>query len=480
MFDFNLNLDESHPSMEHKYAIVDIETTGGRAIRDKITEIAIVVHNGREVLETFETLLNPEMPIPYGITELTGITNDMVRSAPRFYEVAKKIVELTEGAIFVAHNVRFDYSFVQEEFRRLGYTYTRRQLCTVRLSRKVFPGYSSYSLGNLIVAMGLNAGDRHRAMGDTIATVDLFERILSQSGVASSEVKQMVNLGVRESKLPKNFSIEKLHTLPEACGVYYFHNEAGDVVYVGKSLNIKKRIAEHFSNQTEKAAKLQAQVDDVSWEVTGSELVALLKESHEIKLMRPPINRAQKVRDYPFVIHCFENQAGYLCFDVAKPTAKTRKTLRVISAYQDLAHAKGWLKSAQKRFNLCLRHCHLEDRSGPCFDYHLKQCFGACVCEETPDSYNERAKAALLALDENLLEQDFFLIDKGRTTDEQAVVLVEGGEYQGYGYVNMNEVNANDFEALRESIERFESNPEVKRIIRRFLSGHHKLKIVKL
>ncbi|MCC6726701.1 MAG: GIY-YIG nuclease family protein [Saprospiraceae bacterium] len=465
--------------MESRYAIVDIETTGGRAIRDKITEIAIVVHNGHEVLETFETLINPEMPIPYGITELTGINNDMVRTAPRFFEVAKKIVELTEGAIFVAHNVRFDYSFVQEEFRRLGYTYTRRQLCTVRLARKVFPGYSSYSLGNLILTMGLRAGDRHRAMGDTIATVDLFERILAQSGSVTKEVQKMVNLGVRESKLPKSFSLEKLHSLPEACGVYYFHNENGDVVYVGKSLNIKKRIAEHFSNQTEKAAKLQAQVDDVSWEVTGSELVALLKESHEIKAMRPPINRAQKVRDYPFVIHSYENQAGYRCFDVAKPTAKTRKNLQIVSAYPDLAHAKGWLKGAQKQFNLCLRHCHLDDRNGPCFDYHLKQCFGACIGEEEAATYNERANAAMLALDEQLLTESFFLIDKGRTPDENAIVLIEAGEYQGYGFINLQEIAANDVEGLKEAIEPKESNPEVNRIIRRFMNGTRGIKMVK-
>lgn len=465
--------------METKYAIIDIETTGGRAARDKITEIAIVVHNGTEVLDTFETLLNPEINIPYGITELTGIDNEMVSTAPRFFEIAKKVVELTEGAIFVAHNVRFDYSFIQEEFRRLGYTYTRRQLCTVRLARKVFPGYKSYSLGNLITAMGLSAGERHRAMGDTIATVDLFERILSQSGSAVKEVKQMVNLGVRESKLPKSFTLEKLHSLPEACGVYFFHNEDNEVVYVGKALNIKKRIAQHFSDQTEKAAKLQAQVDDVSWEVTGSELVALLKESHEIKKLRPPINRAQKVREYPFVIHTYENQAGYICFDVAKTTLKTRKKLHVISAYQDLAHAKGWLKGAQKRFNLCLRHCHLEDRTGPCFDYHLKQCFGACIGEELPHDYNIRAQSALLALDESLLEQNFFLIDKGRTPDENAVVMVEGGEYLGFGFINLAEVEGNDFSSLKSAIQPFDSNPEVKRIIRRFLGGSHRLKIIK-
>ena len=155
-----------------KYAIVDIETTGGSASRHKITEIAIVLHNGNEVLETYETLLNPECPIPYGITQLTGITQEMVQGAPRFFEVAKKIVEMTEGAVFVAHNVRFDYSFIREEFKRLGFTYTRKQLCTVRLARKAFPGLGSYSLGNLIRHFNIQVNDRHRAMADTMATVD--------------------------------------------------------------------------------------------------------------------------------------------------------------------------------------------------------------------------------------------------------------------------------------------------------------------
>ncbi len=463
--------------MKKKYAIIDIETTGGRAARDKITEIAIVLHDGEKVLDSFETLINPETPIPYGITELTGISNEMVRDAPKFYEVAKQIVQLTEGAIFVAHNVRFDYSFVQEEFRRLGFTYQRRQLCTVRLARKAFPGFRSYSLGNLIQQMNLNAGSRHRAMGDTLATVDLFERILAKENT-ESDINHLVNLGVKESLLPKNFSIDKLHSLPEDCGVYYFHGENGEVVYVGKSLNIKKRVAEHFSGKTEKAAKMQRQVADVSYEITGSELVALLLESHEIKKLRPTINRAQKERQYPYVIHTFQNDDGYHCFEVLKTSLKTRKSLKVISSFPKVAHAKGWLTAIQKRYELCLRHCHLELKNGACFDYHLQRCHGACIGKEPPESYNKRAQDALDILDNSFLEPNFFLIDKGRTEGEHAVVMVEDGEYRGYGFTDLSALNGRPDE-LRDVISPLESNPEVRKILQRFLSEKHGMKVIR-
>ncbi|MCB0520195.1 MAG: GIY-YIG nuclease family protein [Lewinellaceae bacterium] len=462
--------------MDQLFAIVDIETTGGKAARDKITEIAIVLHNGQSVVDTFESLINPEVPIPYGITELTGITNEMVADAPRFFEVAKQVVKMTEGAVFVAHNVRFDYSFVQEEFRRLGFTYIRKQLCTVRLARKAFPGFHSYSLGNLILAMGLKAGDRHRAMGDTMATVDLFERILATESTEDN-IHQMVNLGVKEALLPKNFSLEKLHTIPEACGVYYFHDEKGEVVYVGKSLNIKKRIAEHFSVKTEKAGKLQQAAHDISWEVTGSELVALLLESHEIKRIRPGINRAQKIRQFPYVIHAFTNQEGYLCFDVAKTTAKTRKNLNIVAEYPKLSHAKGWLKGIQRQYELCLRHCHLESKHGACFDYHLKRCYGACIGEELAADYNQRAEAAMEALDKSFEHPNFYLIDAGRSPEEQAVVMVEDGAYRGFGFGDLSVMNGRP-EELRDLITAYEDNPEVRHIIRRFLGDGKGLKMI--
>ena len=160
------------------YAVVDIETSGGRAQVDKITEIAIYIHDGEKIVDEFSTLINPETYIPPFITRLTGINNDMVATAPKFYEVAKKIVLMTEGRLFVAHNAPFDYRFIQEEFKRLGYNYQRQTMCTVRMSRKIIPGMGSYSLGNLCQNLGITINNRHRAAGDALATTKLLELLL--------------------------------------------------------------------------------------------------------------------------------------------------------------------------------------------------------------------------------------------------------------------------------------------------------------
>ena len=160
------------------YAVVDIETSGGRAQIDRITEIAIYIHDGEKIVEEFSTLINPETFIPPFITRLTGINNDMVATAPKFYEVAKKIVLMTEGRLFVAHNAPFDYRFIQEEFKRLGYNYQRQTMCTVRMSRKIIPGMGSYSLGNLCQTLGITINNRNRAAGDALATTKLLELLL--------------------------------------------------------------------------------------------------------------------------------------------------------------------------------------------------------------------------------------------------------------------------------------------------------------
>ncbi|MCB9265331.1 MAG: GIY-YIG nuclease family protein [Lewinellaceae bacterium] len=457
------------------YAIVDLETTGGRASRDKVIEIAIVLHDGTKTLDTYSTLINPECYVPYGITQLTGITQDMVQDAPRFYEVARKVVEMTEGAIFVAHNVRFDYSFLREEFARLGYTYSRKNLCTVRLSRKAFPGLPSYSLGNLIRSLGIEVENRHRALDDALATAEILRRILNGED-NEQRVKEMVNLGVKEALLPKNFTLERIHALPEECGVYYFHNQKGDVVYVGKSINIKKRVAEHFANKTEKAGKLQQHVHDISFELTGSELVALLLESHEIKRLRPSINRAQRVRRFPFVIHTYENEAGYRCFEIAVVNAKNRSKYHVISEFPKLSHAKGRLNRARDEYELCAHLCNLQTGIGACFHYHIKQCHGACVGAEPPESYNQRAEEARGRLT-TAFDKDFFILGQGRSPEEMSVVLVEEGNYRGFGYVEREEMNGQP-EFLRDAIRPFPGNPETTRIIQRYLSKQNGVKVV--
>ncbi|MEL6922533.1 MAG: exonuclease domain-containing protein [Bacteroidota bacterium] len=454
-----------------KYAIIDLETTGGMARRDKITEIAIVIHDGEKIVDSFETLLDPERPIPYNITRITGITDDMVEGQPKFYEVAKKVVQMTEGAIFVAHNVRFDYGFIREEFRRLGFAYTRRQLCTVRMSRKAFPGLRSYSLGNLIRHFGIKVDARHRAMADTMATVELFEKILGvdQSG---EELKAMVNLGIKETGLPANITLERLHQLPEECGVYYFHDLNGDVVYVGKSINIKKRIFEHFAKQTEKAKKLQQNVHDISFELTGSELVSLLHESYEIKRLSPRINRAQRNTRFPYAIISYTNEEGFLCFDVRRNSNKLCKQFVVVSEHPKIFSARNYIKKAIKDFELCHRYCNMDTGEGPCFYYHLDQCHGACHGQESAIEYNQRAEEAAAMLNRQL-EGNFFIFDEGRNDAEKAVVLVEEGQYRGFGYIDMQDNNGS-VEELKEAIQPYPHNPETIQIIRRFLAGKKK------
>lgn len=452
--------------MSKTYAIIDLETTGGRAARDRITEIAIILHDGEKELDRFESLVNPERAIPYNITQITGIDDEMVSEAPKFHELARRVVEITEGAIFVAHNVRFDYGFLKEEFARLGYTYTRRNLCTVRLSRKVFPGLRSYSLGNLIKHFGIRVKDRHRAMADTQATVELFERIL-HNDENQEQILDMVNLGVRQAKLPANITLEKLHALPDTCGVYYFYDQYGKIIYVGKSKNIRKRVMSHFAKQTEKARKLYQAVHEITCEETGSELVALLYESHEIKNLHPEINRAQRARATQFVIHQTISEEGYLTLQTARVNQKLRKSMTLLGEYAKLSSAKGALNRIVENFGLCHHYCHVDHSGKPCFQYHIKKCQGACAGKETPEEYNLRVQKAVdyLRID---FPEDFLLIDQGRSKDEKAVILVEDGQYKGFGYISV-ENNINDLETVRDAIKSYAHNPDVTRIIRQFL-----------
>lgn len=464
--------------MKHKlYAIVDLETTGGQAEKDRITEVAIALHDGEKIIDTFESLINPERAIPYNITQITGISQEMVAEAPKFYEVAKKIVEMTEGAVFVAHNVRFDYGFLRAEFKRLGFTYTRKQLCTVRLSRQSFPWIGSYSLGNLIKYFKIKVSDRHRAMADVLATVDVFERILDMEEKEEA-INTMINRGVKESRLPANISLQKLHDLPEECGVYYFYDAKGQVVYVGKSINIKTRVMQHFADESRKGEKIAKKVTDITYELTGSELIALLLESHEIKQLHPEINRAQRARSYPYIVYLFENEEGYLCLDIAKVNKKQKKDFQILREFANLSGAKGALNRILEQFELCQKYCHVDQVSTPCFYYHIHKCRGACLGEEPTEEYNERVREAIETLSIDF-SYDFILYDKGRHGEEKAVVLVENGQYQGYGYIDLNESSGLPHE-VREAINPFQHNPEVARMILQFLQKKKVEKIFKL
>lgn len=453
------------------YAIIDVETTGGTAKFERITEIAIVIHDGQTVIDTYSTLLNPEKSIPRQITNLTGITDQMVAGAPKFFEVAKKIVELTEGKIFVAHNVNFDYSFVREEFMRLGYDFNRRQLCTVRLARKVFPGLPSYSLSNLKKHFKIHADKSHRALDDTLATTQLFQRILAEQEGKNS-IKTLVNLGVKETKLPPNITLERLHAVPETCGVYYFHDARGQIIYVGKSLNIRKRLFEHFADTTPKGDKLRTGVADLSWEVTGSELVALLFESAEIKRLQPAINRAQRTRLHAGAIFSYTDLEGYKCLVFGKNTAKNAKNMELVAEYPKPEQARNHLQSLVYQHELCHRLSHLDQSDRACFHYNIKKCFGACVGEESPESYNERVQWAIAKISRRL-SGSFFYVDKGRTPEEVAIVGVKEGRYLGYGFVSTDNGDQT-VDALLDCLSTPYTDPDAGRIILGFVERNPK------
>ncbi|WP_295830954.1 exonuclease domain-containing protein, partial [uncultured Winogradskyella sp.] len=291
------------------YAILDIETTGGKFNEEGITEIAIYRFDGHEVVDQFISLVNPERKIQPFVVNLTGINSKMLHNAPKFYEVAKRIVEITEGCIIVAHNSSFDYRILKTEFNRLGYTFKRKTLCTVELSKVLIPDQPSYSLGKLTRSLGIVISDRHRADGDAKATVKLFKMLLNKD--LKKEIITQAVKTEQKSKMTSNLRtiIEKM---PTETGVYYIHNETGDIIYIGKSNNIKKRITQHFTGTNSKSKKIQTLVTAVTFEKTGSELVALLKESEEIKKNKPVLNRALRKTIFTHALYQFIDHNGYI------------------------------------------------------------------------------------------------------------------------------------------------------------------------
>src|SRR5687767_10840883 len=306
------------------YAIVDIETTGGYAANHRITEIAIYHHDGIQITDQYHTLLNPGRNIPFYITGLTGITSEMVLDAPTFEEVAEDLFNLLDGKVFVAHNAHFDYSFLKREFELSGFNWNAKKLCTVRLSRKIIPGLKSYSLGTLSESLGIAITNRHRAGGDASATAKIFDLLLRRD--KDNHIAKTLRKNSGETILPPNLAKEEFDGLPAKPGVYYFLNARGQVIYVGKAINIKKRIAGHFTGDAREwsRSKIRNEIHHVSYELTGNELIALILESQEIRRLWPKYNQAQKFRAEEWGVFDYEDRNGYLRFSINLVTKGSR------------------------------------------------------------------------------------------------------------------------------------------------------------
>tara|TARA_Y100000588_G_scaffold393594_1_gene510215 strand:- start:13922 stop:15325 length:1404 start_codon:yes stop_codon:yes gene_type:complete len=452
------------------YAILDIETTGGKYNEEGITEIAIYRYDGHEVTDQFISLVNPEREIQPFVVNLTGINSNMLKNAPKFYEVAKRIVEITEDCIIVAHNSDFDYRILKTEFRRLGFPFKRKTLCTVELSQQLIPNMESYSLGKLTRALGIPVSDRHRANGDALATVKLFKMLLSKDS-DKKIIKQAVKVE-QKSKLAPNLK-EIIEELPSETGVYYIHDANGDIIYIGKSNNIRKRITQHFTNKNSKSKKIQVKVAAVTYEKTGSELVALLKESEEIKANKPILNRALKRNQFTQGLYSFIDDNGYVNLRI-NPIKKDDKP---ITTFTNRKSGISFMNKMVETYELCTKLCGLEKTESSCFNYGIEECFGACIQNEQPELYNKRANAVI---EKNTYDnKDMILIDRGRDIDEKSVILIEGGVFKGLGFFDLNH-QINNREILESLITPMQNNRDTLHIIQSYMRRNKRLKVIEL
>lgn len=452
------------------YAILDIETTGGKYNEEGITEIAIYRFDGRKIVDQFFSLVNPERDIQSFVVNLTGINNEMLQNAPKFHEVAKRIIEITKGCTIVAHNAQFDNRILTTEFDRLGYSFDKNFLCTVELSKKLIPNLASYSLGKLMRSLGIPISDRHRAQGDAKATLMLF-KILLEKDTSKKIIQETVKKDPKRQLEPKLIDI--IESTPSIIGVYYIHKKNGSIIYIGKSKNIKKRLLQHFTNDNRKSKKIQLEVDSVTYEETGNDLIAQLKESEEIKQNKPIFNHALKRTLYEYQLSSFKDTNGYINLKIEKAD-EGKNAINTFSNYQQ---AKLFLFKITEEFRLCQKLNGIHKTTSNCFLFSIKQCNGACIEDESPKVYNKRL---LDFIEKNSYKnQSILIIDRGRDIDERSVILIEDGIYKGYGFYNLN-YQINNPEVLKSIITPMPDNRDAQHILQVYLRKNKVLKIVKL
>ena len=421
------------------YSILDVETTGGKFNEEGITEIAIYRFDGEKIVDQFVSLINPEIPIQPFVQQLTGINDKMLINAPKFFQIAKRILEITENSILVAHNSSFDYRMLKIEFERLGYQFNISQLCTVKLSKKLIPDLKSYKLGNLVKNLGIPISNRHRASGDALATVELFKLLLLKDNE-----KIIVNSLITETKSSSKNKWQKLiNKLPNDVGIYYFHDQNGKIIYIGKSNNIKNRVNQHLTGKSKKSLNIQLEAFDITFERTGSELIALLKENTEIKKHKPKFNKLLKKIIKKFCLEICENFEG----DKYLRICHYDDTINYLECYSSLKTANNRLEFFKKKYELS-------------------------------DSIKKNnININLLIKDLSYKFKNMLLVDKGRDIDEKSVIVVKDNHYIGYGFFTLNHQISN-FDVLDSLIVKNEHIENSKEVILKYLKKHKIEKLI--
>lgn len=422
------------------YSIVDVETTGGKFNEEGITEIAIYKFDGNKIIDQFISLINPEIPIQPFVQQLTGINNKMLRNAPKFFQVAKRILEITENTVLVAHNSSFDYRMLRTEFKRLGFDFYISQLCTVRMSKKLIPNMKSYKLGNLVKTLGIPISNRHRASGDALATTELFKLLLFKD-----QNKEIINELIKnnDSKF-KNKFLNIIEDLKNITGIYYIYNKDGIIIYIGKSKNIKNRVNQHLTGLTKKSINIQLEINSVSYESCGNELIALLKESEEIKLHKPKFNKILKKEILKFGLElCKDSKSLYFL-----RISHYEESHNYIEIFSSLKNANNRLSFINTKYNI-----------------------------DGQKSLKNNVNINNFIKDVSYPYPNMIIIDKGRSTDEKSVILIKNSKYIGFGYFSLN-YQITNLSILESLINQVKKNNIYDRLIINYLKKHKVEKII--
>lgn len=455
------------------YAIIDIESTGGGFKGERMIEIAAYIFDGKKIVDEFHTLVNPGIRIPSFITGLTGISDSMVKDAPTFSEIAAELEEITRDCIFVAHNVLFDYGFVKQEFRRTGRSFERQKLCTVKLAQELLPGHDSYSLGNLCKDLKIRIKDRHRATGDALATVKLFKILLRKDH--KNLILNMARYGHSEFAFAPNVDWRELMKLPETTGVFYFHDKDGKVIFVGKSTDIRARTLMYLNHKpvNSKKQKMYRDTHSVTYEETGSELVAALCEFIEIRKLNPVFNKGHYIRGFKYGMVSFNDKQGYARIAVKK----LERGDKPVAVFEKEDLAKEDLHRRIAALRLCPHLCGRGRKRNPCLHYQTGNCDGACEGEEKQSYYNAKVQEALKM--SQYKKPNFLIIGEGREMEERTVIAIRNGSFHGLGYFDLSELKG-DMQAVSDSIRKIKSSREINKIVLAHLRKNRLTDIVNL
>lgn len=436
------------------YAVLDIEATGGQMGEEDIIEIAVYRFNGRDITDQLISMVKPDRAIDPFVQRLTGITGKMVRTAPKFHEIAKRIIEITEGATLVGHNVDFDYRMLRQEFKKFGYVYQRETIDTVQLSEKYFPESNSHSLGKLCKELGIPTSNRHRASGDALATLELFKLIIEKDSLKDI-AKKGIDLGNSNKNEKSGFK-----GLPNTAGVFYIFNSEKEVVYLSSANNIAQSARRIINSKSELSQRLRPFSDNIKFEITSTELIARLKELNELRKLKPKYYSKKSVFSHFIVLQKTRNYKTLIIQKAEKATG------RPVLDFQNPKDARETLTLLTKEYNLCPKLNRLTAAGLKCFSYEIGECKGACEGKESPEDYNARMDLLLEKI--NLKNKNFLLIDKGRAINEKSFIWVKDTYCIGFGYFEFH-TQIKDEKTIRERMTVLAKHQDFTRLLKPYL-----------